>query len=77
MASTESAPAARPNGVAGWLTLDARYRIKGRYEISQVLVRGEGVRVWDADGKAYIDFESGQVCASTGHCHPAYTRAIA
>ncbi len=77
MASIESAPAARPNGVAGWLALDARYRIKGRYEISQVLVRGEGVRVWDADGKAYIDFESGQVCASTGHCHPAYTRAIA
>jgi 4-aminobutyrate aminotransferase-like enzyme len=65
-----------PNSVAGWLELDRRYRIKGRYEITQVLVRGEGVRVWDADGREYIDFESGQVCASTGHCHPAYTRAI-
>lgn len=58
------------------LELDKKYRIKGRYDISLVLVRGEGVRVWDADGKAYIDFESGQVCTSTGHCHPVYTKAI-
>jgi len=65
-----------PNSAAGWLELDQRYRIKGRYDITQVLIRGEGVKVWDADGKSYIDFESGQVCASTGHCHPAYTKAI-
>ena len=65
-----------PDSAAGWLELDRRYRIKGRYEITQVLMRGEGVRVWDADGRRYIDFESGQVCASTGHCHPAYTKAI-
>ena len=66
-----------PNSVAEWLELDRKYRIKGRYDISQVLVKGDGVWVWDADGKAYLDFESGQVCASTGHCHPAYTKAIA
>jgi 4-aminobutyrate aminotransferase-like enzyme len=66
-----------PNSVAEWLALDTRYRIKGRYDITQVLVRGDGVRVWDADGTAYLDFESGQVCVSTGHCHPAYTKAIA
>jgi len=70
-------PPRAPDTVAQWLELDKQYRIKGRYDISQVLVRGEGVRVWDADGKAYIDFESGQVCASTGHCHPDYTQAIA
>jgi 4-aminobutyrate aminotransferase-like enzyme len=65
-----------PDDVAGWLELDRQYRIRGRYDISQVLVRGKGVSVWDADGKEYLDFESGQVCASTGHCHPAYTRAV-
>jgi 2,2-dialkylglycine decarboxylase (pyruvate) len=65
-----------PEDVAGWLELDRRYRIPGRYDVGQVLVRGEGVSVWDADGKEYLDFESGQVCASTGHCHPDYTRAI-
>jgi 2,2-dialkylglycine decarboxylase (pyruvate) len=66
-----------PNSVAEWLDLDRKYRIKGRYDVTHVLVRGEGVKVWDANGKEYLDFESGQVCASTGHCHPAYTRAIA
>lgn len=65
-----------PDDVAGWLELDRQYRIRGRYDISQVLVRGKGVSVWDADGKEYIDFESGQVCTSIGHCHPEYTRAI-
>lgn len=68
---------AEPGSVAEWLELDRKYRIKGRYDISQVLVKGQGVWVWDADGKAYLDFESGQVCASTGHCHPTYTQAIA
>jgi Aminotransferase class-III len=65
-----------PTDVAGWLELDRRYRIPGRYEISQVLVRGSGVRVWDVAGREYLDFESGQVCTSTGHCHPAYTQAM-
>lgn len=65
-----------PGTVAEWLELDKKYRIRGRYDISQVLVRGEGVRVWDADDKEYLDFESGQVCASTGHCHPEYTKEI-
>jgi 4-aminobutyrate aminotransferase-like enzyme len=35
---------------------------------------GDGV--WDADSMRYLDFESGQVCTSTGHCHPACTQAI-
>lgn len=61
---------------ADWLELDKEHWIKGRYDISRVLVRGEDVRVWGADGKAYLDSESGQVCATTGHCHPAYTKAI-
>jgi 4-aminobutyrate aminotransferase-like enzyme len=65
-----------PDDVAGWLELDRRYRIRGRYDVNQVLVRGNGVSVWDADGNEYLDFESGQVCTSTGHCHPEYIAAI-
>jgi len=34
------------------------------------LVRGEGVRVWDSDGKEYLDFTSGISVVSLGHCHP-------
>lgn len=40
------------------------------------LVRGEGCRLWDADGKEYWDFLSGIAVCSLGHCHPAVSEAI-
>lgn len=40
------------------------------------LVRGQGARVWDADGRQYIDCMSGHGVANLGHCHPAVTAAI-
>jgi acetylornithine/N-succinyldiaminopimelate aminotransferase len=39
-------------------------------------VRGEGSRVWDQDGKMYIDFAAGVAVSSLGHCHPAMLRAL-
>ena len=41
------------------------------------LVKGKGVRVWDADGKEYLDFAAGIAVNSLGHCHPAVARAVA
>jgi acetylornithine/N-succinyldiaminopimelate aminotransferase len=35
------------------------------------LVRGEGARVWDADGNEYLDFGGGIAVVGLGHCHPA------
>jgi acetylornithine/LysW-gamma-L-lysine aminotransferase len=40
------------------------------------LVRGQGARVWDADGRQYIDCMAGHGVANLGHCHPAVTAAI-
>lgn len=40
----------------------------GRFPIA--LVKGEGSRVWDADGKEYIDFVSGLAVTSLGHANP-------
>ena len=40
------------------------------------LVRGEGARVWDADGKEYLDFLGGDATNVLGHCHPALVRAL-
>lgn len=40
------------------------------------LVRGQGTRVWDADGREYLDFFSSTVVTALGHAHPAVTRAI-
>jgi len=39
-------------------------------------VRGQGVRLWDADGREYLDLLSGIGVAALGHAHPALTRAI-
>jgi acetylornithine/N-succinyldiaminopimelate aminotransferase len=41
-----------------------------------VPVRGEGSRVWDQDGRMYIDFASGVAVTSLGHCHPALVKAL-
>ncbi len=41
-----------------------------------VLVRGEGSRVWDADGKEYLDCIAGIATVALGHCNPALVRAL-
>ncbi|MFJ6570348.1 acetylornithine transaminase [Streptomyces sp. NPDC091292] len=40
------------------------------------LVRGEGTRVWDADGTGYLDFVGGIAVNALGHAHPAVVRAV-
>jgi acetylornithine/N-succinyldiaminopimelate aminotransferase len=39
-------------------------------------VRGEGTRLWDADGNEYLDFLAGISVVQIGHCHPALVEAI-
>ncbi len=46
----------------------------GRYPL--VPVRGEGCRVWDADGKEYLDFLAGVAVNNLGHCHPRVVKAL-
>jgi acetylornithine/N-succinyldiaminopimelate aminotransferase len=47
----------------------------GRFPLT--VVRGEGTRVWDENGREYLDFCMGIATCSLGHCHPALTSAIA
>jgi acetylornithine/N-succinyldiaminopimelate aminotransferase len=42
-----------------------------------VLVRGSKARVWDSEGKEYLDFVAGIAVNNVGHCHPAVAKAIA
>ncbi len=51
-------------------------RDSGLFSPDIALVRGEGVYVWDADGRRYIDCMAGIAVASLGHGHPALVRAI-
>lgn len=66
-----------PTTNADWIALDLQYRIQHRYTAPIIPVRGQGVRLWDAEGQEYLDFESGQVCVSAGHCHPTLVAALA
>lgn len=46
----------------------------GRYPI--VAERGQGCRLWDVDGKAYLDFLAGVAVNNLGHCHPKVVAAL-
>jgi LysW-gamma-L-lysine/LysW-L-ornithine aminotransferase len=58
-------------------TLEDQYS-SGVYTKRRVaIVRGEGARLWDANGREYIDCVGGQGAANLGHANPAVVRAIA
>jgi acetylornithine/N-succinyldiaminopimelate aminotransferase len=57
--------------------LNNRYLFPVYSRAPVALVRGQGCRVWDADGKEYLDFFASQVVANLGHAHPRVTQAIA
>ncbi|MGI4788249.1 MAG: acetylornithine transaminase [Janthinobacterium lividum] len=56
--------------------LDADYLLPVYARLPVTLVRGQGVKVWDADGKEYIDFLAGIATNALGHCHPKMVAAI-
>ncbi|MGE0156685.1 MAG: aminotransferase class III-fold pyridoxal phosphate-dependent enzyme, partial [Geobacter sp.] len=59
-----------------WVEKSDSYIMKtyGRYPIAPV--RGEGCRLWDADGKEYLDFLAGVAVNNLGHCHPKVVKAL-
>lgn len=46
------------------------------YQDPVVMVKGKGMKVWDADGREYLDFFSGILSTSLGHSHPRIVAAI-
>ena len=59
-----------------WITRGEAVFAKTYTRFPAAIVRGEGCRLWDADGKEYVDFLSGIAVCSLGHCHPAVTEAL-
>ncbi len=57
-------------------TLNDAHIINTYGERSVALTRGEGMRLWDAEGREYLDFFAGIAVCNLGHCHPAVTKAI-
>lgn len=60
----------------GLMDLSEQYILHtyNRYPI--VLVRGKGTKVWDSEGREYLDFVSGLAVCNLGHCHPKVVKAI-
>lgn len=59
-----------------WAALEQKY-YQGTFKRQPItLVRGEGARVWDSDGKEYLDFVAGIAVNVLGHCHPAVVEAV-
>lgn len=57
-------------------TLNDKYIINTYGARKLAITRGEGVTLWDADGKEYLDCFAGIAVCNLGHCHPAVTEAI-
>jgi acetylornithine aminotransferase/acetylornithine/N-succinyldiaminopimelate aminotransferase len=63
-------------GKRDWVALEHQY-YQGTFKRQPLtLVRGEGPRVWDSEGKVYLDFVAGIAVNVLGHCHPAVVKAV-
>lgn len=60
----------------GAIEQEAKYGAHNYHPIPVVLSRGEGVYVWDIEGKKYFDFLSGYSALNQGHCHPKIIHAL-
>ena len=58
------------------MQLEDQYGAHNYHPIPVVLERGEGVFVWDVDGKQYFDFLSAYSAVNQGHCHPKIVNAL-
>jgi len=58
------------------MELENRYGAHNYHPLPVVLTRGEGVFVWDLEGKRYYDFLSAYSAVNQGHCHPKIVRAL-
>ncbi|MDQ3278805.1 MAG: aminotransferase class III-fold pyridoxal phosphate-dependent enzyme, partial [Bacteroidota bacterium] len=59
-----------------YLNLEEKYGAHNYHPLPVVLNRGEGVFLWDVEGKRYYDFLSGYSAVNQGHCHPKIVGAL-
>lgn len=58
------------------ISLEDRYGAHNYHPLPVVLSRGEGVFLWDVEGKRYYDFLSAYSAVNQGHCHPRLVEAL-
>ena len=65
-----------PDTKTDWRQLEAKYFLNTAKRLPVTIVRGQGTRVWDEDGKEYLDFYTGPATVNIGHCHPVLVEAL-
>ena len=60
-----------------WQELEKRVYMQLARRWPVTIVRGKGMKVWDTEGKEYLDFVAGIAVTSLGHCHPVIIKALA
>ena len=58
------------------MALESRHGAHNYHPLPVVLARGEGVYLWDVEGKRYYDFLSAYSAVNQGHCHPRIVQAL-
>lgn len=61
---------------AAYLQLEDQYGAHNYHPLPVVLEKGEGVFLWDVEGKRYFDFLSGYSAVNQGHCHPRIIESL-
>jgi ornithine--oxo-acid transaminase len=58
------------------IQIEEKYGAHNYHPLPVVLSKGEGVQVWDVEGKKYFDFLSAYSAVNQGHCHPKILKAL-
>jgi ornithine--oxo-acid transaminase len=61
---------------AGYIALEDEYGAKNYHPLDVVLTRGQGIWVWDVEGRRYLDCLSAYSAVNQGHCHPRIVQAM-
>jgi ornithine--oxo-acid transaminase len=67
----------RPTTTQEYIDLEERYGAHNYHPLDVVIQRGEGVWLWDVEGRRYMDFLASYSAVNQGHCHPAIVAALA
>ncbi len=71
-----STPFQTSANTAKYIALEDQFGAHNYHPVPVVLEKGEGVFLYDVDGKRYFDFLSGYSAVNQGHCHPAIIKAL-
>lgn len=71
-----STPIQTSANTAKYIALEDQFGAHNYHPVPVVLEKGEGVFLYDVDGRRYFDFLSGYSAVNQGHCHPAIIKAL-